>query len=200
MKLSLRTRPQPGVAIPRMFGNLQENLRPVHETGLKPWGIATEAVALVRNDTSFSVRFTERQTPISQSGDSDGYGSYGVDLISIQPGVEVVKDDLRPLLHGFFGRKGDMGGDDGVGTVQQRMIEGQGRLGLKHIAGRSRDVAFCQCLGERSGVHHAASRGIDQQSGLFHQRELRFSDEPSCLLRQGAVERDNIRKPQKLLQ
>ena len=53
MKLSLRTRPQPGVAIPRMFGTLQENLRPVHETALKPWGIATPACALVRNDTPF---------------------------------------------------------------------------------------------------------------------------------------------------
>ena len=59
-----------------MFGTLQENLRPVHETALKPWGIATPACALVRNDTSFSVRFTERQTPIYRFAGENGGGRY----------------------------------------------------------------------------------------------------------------------------
>ena len=43
LKLSFRASAHTGVGIPRMFGNLQENLRPVNEIGLKPWGIAPRA-------------------------------------------------------------------------------------------------------------------------------------------------------------
>ena len=62
MKLSFRASAHTGVGIPRMFGNLQEGLRPVHKTGLKPWGIATPACTLVRNDSVFSAR----QIPIDR--------------------------------------------------------------------------------------------------------------------------------------
>lgn len=63
-----------------------------------------------------------------------------------------------------------MGGDDGVGAVQQGMVGGQGRLRLKDIAGRSGNLALLQRLGQRRGIQNAAPGGADED-GAFLIRE-----------------------------
>ena len=93
-----------------------------------------------------------------------------------------------------------MGSDDGVLAVEQGMSGIQRRLGLEHVDARARQVAVVQRVGQGLGIHHRAAGGVDDIGPPLHLGDVLPADEAPGVVVQRAVERDDVRLGQQLIQ
>lgn len=123
-----------------------------------------------------------------------------VDLLAGQPAVQAVENDLGALFHGLGGGKGHVRRHDGVGGVQQGMVNGQGRLDFEHVNARAAQPAFVQCGGQSGGIHHRAAGGVEQQRAGLHAGDGFGADEAAGGVVQRAVQAEDVRLRQHLCQ
>jgi len=88
--------------------------------------------------------------------------------------------------------------DDGVLHPSQRVVERQ-RLGIEHIERRADDPLGLQRLDERRLVDNQPARGVDEERGRLHQRELARADQPGRSWRQDEVDRDDVGATEKIV-
>lgn len=110
-----------------------------------------------------------------------------IDLIARHEFVEGIKDDLRAEHHGLLRGEGDVGGDDGVGGVEEGMIDGNRRLHLEDVDTRAGDASIIERVGQCLGVHHGAAGNVDEQGGLLHHDDALFIEHSACGIVEGAV-------------
>jgi hypothetical protein len=75
-----------------------------------------------------------------------------------------------------------------------------GRLLRQHVDGRAAQIATLECGDQRFEIDERASRGVDHQRIVLHERELALADEPRGRRRQRAMQRQHIGDAQQLIE
>ena len=115
-----------------------------------------------------------------------------IDLLAVEPALQIFADDLRAEQHGLGTGKADMGSDDGVLCLEDGKIGIKGRLGGENVQRGTGDHAVIQGIGQSVLIHDGTAGDIDEVGGLLHHGQALCIDHASGGIVQRAMEDNDI--------
>ena len=114
-----------------------------------------------------------------------------MDGVSGEKSAQVGGGDIDEAAAGGIGGPGEVGSDDAAGSGEEGIVRGGG-FGGEDIDGGAGDAAGAEGVGEIAFHDERTARGVDQESGGFHEGEPPGIDDASGFRREGAMQTDDV--------
>src|SRR5271170_3289905 len=110
----------------------------------------------------------------------------------------IVDDDSRHVLAHFGHRAAEMRREDDVFHFAQGLVDL--RLALEHVKPGAGNLPARQGAKERRLVNDGATRGVDEERGVFHQAKLAGGDLMPRFAIERRMDRDEVGLAQQLIE